>query len=125
MAFDLKHGLSFLAFALIAGTSAAEQGPGDMPADLRDKFTSEQFAQAVWLDCTSGSERMKFAMRLLAQPDTDYGAVHHVLTPFAADGSALGLVNALSDWVEGDIDPEQIAQRFRLQCIELAAAEGT
>lgn len=125
MGFRIRHGLWALALATIADAAGAEPVANGMPLDLREKFPSEQFAQAVWLDCSTGSMRMKLAMQLLAEPDTDYGAVHHLLTPFAADGSALGLVQALSDWVEEKIDPDQIASRFRLQCVELAAAEGT
>jgi hypothetical protein len=109
----------------MAGAAAAGQGDDDMPADLRDLFASDQYARAVWLDCSTGSMRMKLAMQLLSRSDTDYGAVHHLLRPFAADGSSLGLVQALSDWVEDEIDPEDIARRFRVQCVELAAQERT
>lgn len=124
MALHLKEIFAAAGLATLAWAAQAET-LDDMPRDLRDKFASDQFARAVWLDCNTGSMRMKLAMQLLSQPDTDYGAVHHVLTPFAADGSSLGLVRALSDWVEDEIDPDAIAQRFRMQCVELAAKEPT
>jgi hypothetical protein len=111
--------------ALLATSAPAQQAGVGMPGDLRERFPSEQLADAIWLDCSTGSMRMKLAMQLLSRSDTDYEAVHHLLAPFAANGSSLGLVEALSDWVADDIDPEQIAARFRLQCVELAAEERT
>jgi hypothetical protein len=109
----------------MTATAWAQDGAETMPAALRALFASEQYAHAVWLDCSTGSMRMKLAMQLLSRPDTDYGAVHHLLSPFAADGSSLGLVEALSDWAAEEIDPDVIATRFRLHCVEQAAAERT
>jgi hypothetical protein len=124
MALHPKGILVAVALASLSWAAQAESVE-DMPAELRGMFVSEQFARAVWLDCNTRSMRMKLAMQLLSRPDTDYGAVHHVLTPFAADGSSLGLVQALSDWVEDEIDPDAIASRFRAQCVELAARAPT